>query len=151
MIISVREYLHLIRRGIPETIAEYSREIERLDGLILSAVPNYEAEPIQNSTKLSKPEQYVEALDRIRTKYDNLITLYEEERFKCTRNIQHLPTPDQSQVAYLYIIAGESWEKIACTRCTTFEAVRGLMVRAYTSYEALYGSDIEIDDRIYRA
>ena len=42
MIISVREYLHLVRRGIPETMAEYSKEIERLDGLILSAVPNYE-------------------------------------------------------------------------------------------------------------
>ena len=151
MIISVREYLHLIRRGIPETITEYSREIERLDGLILSAVPNYEADPIQNSTKLSKPEQYAEALEKIRKKYEGLITLYEEERARCTENIQHLPTPDQSQVAYLYIIMGESWEKIACSRHTTFEAVRGLMVRAYASYEALYGSDIEIDDRIYRA
>ena len=151
MIISVREYLHLVRRGIPETMAEYSKEIERLDGLILSAVPNYEADPIQNSNSISKPEQYVEALEKIRNKYDTLALLYEKERARCVENIQHLPTPEQSQVAYLYIITGESWEKIACIRHTTFEAVRNLMVRAYSSYEHIYGSEIEIDDRLYRA
>lgn len=151
MIISTREYLHLVRRGIPETLSEYTREIERLDGLILSAVPNYEADPVQSSYKLSKPEQYVEALEKIRNKYENLTTLYEQERARCTRNIQHLPTPDQSQVAYLYIIMGESWEKISVTRHTTFEAVRALMVRAYASYEQLYGYEQEISDLIYRA
>jgi len=151
MIISTREYLSLIKRGTPESLKEYSKEVERLDGLILGAVPNYESDPIQAGRSASVPERYAEALEKIRDKYNEQIRLYEEERARCLMNIQHLPTDNQSQAVYLYVIEDMSWEKIACERCTTFEAARALVLRGFESYEKLYGYEQEIDDRIYRA
>lgn len=151
MIISVREYLHLIKRGTPESLAQYQKEIERLDGLMLGGVRNYDAEGIDSGVGTSKPEQYVEALEKIRDKYNTQMRLYEQERSRCLMNIQHLPTRDQSQAVYLYVIEDKSWEKIAIERHTTFEAARALCLRGFDSYERMYGSEIEIDPRIYRS
>lgn len=151
MHISTREYLSLIKRGTPESLAQYQKEIERLDGLMLGGVRNYDAEGIDASVGTSKPEQYVEALEKIRDKYNTQMRLYEEERSRCLMNIQHLPTRDQSQAVYAYIMEDKSWEKIAIERNTTFEAARALVLRGFDSYERMYGSEIEIDDRIYRA
>lgn len=151
MIISTREYLHLIKRGTPESLAQFSKEVERLDGLILGAVPQYGSDAVQHSLGASVPERYAEALEKIRDKYDNQIRLYEEERARCLMNIQHLPTANQSQAVYLYVIEDKSWEKIAIARNTTFEAARALVLRGFESFEELYGSYQEIDDRIYRS
>ena len=151
MIISVREYLHLIKRGFPESLVQFNKEVERIDGLMLGGVRNYDAEGIDAGVGTSKPEQYVEALEKIREKYNTQLKLYEQERSRCLMNIQHLPTRDQSQAVYAYIMEDKSWEKIAIERNTTFEAARALCLRGFESYEKLYGSEIEIDDRIYRA
>ena len=151
MIISTREYLHLIKRGTPESLAQFSKEVERLDGLILGAVPQYGSDAVQHSLGASVPERYTEALEKIREKYNEQIRLYEEERARCLLNIQHLPTANQSQAVYLYVIEDKSWEKIAIARNTTFEAARALVLRGFESYEELYGSYQEIDPRIYRA
>lgn len=151
MIISTREYLSLIKRGTPESLKEYSKEIERLDGLILGAVPQYGSDVIQSGRGASVPERYTEALEKIREKYNTQIRLYEEERARCLFNIQHLPTGNQSQAVYLYVIEDLPWEKIAVMRYTTFEAARALCLRGFESYEKLYGREVEIDDRIYRA
>lgn len=151
MIISVREYLHLVKSGLSESIKQYQKEVERIEGLLLGGVRNYDAENIEATTGTSKPEQYVEALEKIREKYNTQMRLYEEERSRCLMNIQHLPTRDQSQAVYLYVIEDKSWEKIAIERNTTFEAARALCLRGFDSYEKLYGSEIEIDPRIYRA
>lgn len=151
MIISTREYLSLIKRGTPESLAQYYKEIERIEGLILSGVPKYDADPIDCSMGPSKPEQYVEALEKIREKYNTQVRLYEEERSRCLMNIQHLPTRDQSQAVYLYIIEDKTWEQISVERNTTFEAARALCLRGFESYEKLYGTEQEIDPRIYRA
>lgn len=151
MIISTRDYLSLIKRGTPESLKEYSKEVERLEGLILGAVPQYGADAIQAGKSASVPERYAEALEKIRDKYDEQIRLYEEERARCLMNIQHLPTGNQSQAVYLYVIENLSWEKIACERCTTFEAARALVLRGFDSYEQLYGYEQEISDLIYRA
>lgn len=151
MIISVREYLHLIKRGMPESLAQFNKEVERIDGLILGAVPQYGSDAIQTGTGASVPEKYVEALEKIRNKYNEQLKLYEEERSRCLMNIQHLPTRDQSQAVYAYIMENKSWEKIAIERHTTFEAARALVLRGFDSYERMYGSEIEIDDRIYRS
>lgn len=151
MIISTRDYLSLIKRGTPESLAQFSKEVERLDGLILGAVPQYGSDAVQSSMSASVPERYAEALAKIREKYDTQIRLYEEERARCLMNIQHLPTRDQSQAVYLYVMEDQSWEKIAIARCTTFEAARALVLRGYESYETLYGYEVEIDPRIYRA
>lgn len=151
MKITTREYLSLIKRGTPESIAQYQKEIERLDGLMLSGVRNYDSEGIDAGAGSSKPEQYVEALEKIRDKYNTQMRLYEEERSRCLMNIQHLPTRDQSQAVYLYVIEDKSWEKIAIERHTTFEAARALCLRGFDSYERMYGYEIEIDPRIYRA
>jgi len=151
MIISTKEYLHLIKRGTPESLAQYHREIERLDGLMLNGVPNYESEYIDRSMGPSKPEQYVEALEKIREKYNTQIRLYEEERARCLMNIQHLPTANQSQAVYLYVIENKNWEQIAVIRSVCFEAARALVLRGFESYEKLYGAYQEIDDRVYRA
>ena len=56
MIISVREYLHLIKRGMPESLAQFNKEVERIDGLILGAVPQYGADAIQTGTGASVPD-----------------------------------------------------------------------------------------------
>lgn len=151
MLISTREYLNLIKRGTPESITQYQKEIERIEGLMLGGVRNYDAETIDASGGTSKPEQYVEALERIRDKYNSQMRLYEEERSRCLMNIQHLPTRDQSHAVYLYVIEDKSWEQISVERSTTFEAARALCLRGFESYEKMYGSEIEIDDRIYRA
>ena len=151
MIISTREYLSLIKRGTPESLAQFNKEVERLDGLILSGVPKYGVDPVDSGMGPSKPEQYVEALERIREKYNTQVRLYEEERSRCLMNIQHLPTRDQSQAVYLYIIEDKTWEQISVERNTTFEAARALCLRGFESYEKLYGTYTEIDDRIYRA
>lgn len=151
MIISTRDYLSLIKRGTPESLAQFNKEVERIDGLILGAVPQYGADPIQTSLGASVPERYAEALAEIRDKYDTQIRLYEQERARCLMNIQHLPTRDQSQAVYLYVIEDKSWEKIAIERSTTFEAARALVLRGFQSYIELYGAEVEIDPRIYRA
>ena len=151
MIISTREYLSLIKRGTPESLKEFSKEVERIDGLILGAVPQYGVDPVQGGSSSSVPERYAEALAKIRDKYNTQIRLYEEERARCLINIQHLPTRDQSQAVYLYVIEDMSWEQISVKRCTTFEAARALVLRGYESYEHLYGYEQEIDPRIYRA
>lgn len=151
MIISTREYLSLIKRGCPESLSQFSKEVERLDGLILGAVPQYGSDAVQNSMGASVPERYAEALAKLREKYNTQIRLYEEERAKCFMHIQHLPTRDQIQAVYMYVIDDLSWEQISIKRCTTFEAARALVLRGYESYESLYGSEQEIDDRIYRA
>lgn len=151
MIISTREYLNLIKRGTPESIAQYQKEIERIEGLLLGGIRNYDAENIEATTGASKPEQYVEALEKIRDKYNSQMRLYEEERSRCLMNIQHLPTRDQSHAVYLYVIEDKSWEQISVERSTTFEAARALCLRGFDSYEKMYGSEIEIDPRIYRA
>lgn len=151
MIISTREYLSLIKRGTPESLGEFYKEVERLDGLILGAVPQYGSDAVQTGVGASVPERYAEALSKIRDKYNTQIRLYEEERARCLFNIQHLPTRDQSQAVYLYVINDMSWEQISIERCTTFEAARALVLRGYESYETLYGPEQEIDDRIYRA
>lgn len=151
MIISVREYLHLVKRGTPESLAQFNKEVERIDGLILGAVPQYGSDAIQTGIGASVPERYVEALEKIRNKYNEQIKCYEQERSRCLMNIQHLPTRDQSQAVYLYVIEDKSWEKIAIERNTTFEAARALVLRGFDSYERMYGSEIEIDPRIYRA
>lgn len=151
MVITTREYLSLIKRGTPESLAQYQKEIERLEGIMLTGVRNYDSEGIDASAGTSKPEQYVEALEKIRDKYNSQMRLYEEERSRCLMNIQHLPTRDQSQAVYLYVIEDKSWEKIAIERNTTFEAARALCLRGFDSYERMYGSEIEIDDRIYRS
>lgn len=151
MIISTREYLNLIKKGTPESLAQFNKEVERIEGLILGAVPQYGVDPIQIGKATSVPERYTEALAKIREKYDTQIRLYEEERARCLLNIQHLPTRDQSQAVYLYVIEDMSWEKISLERHTTFEAARALCLRGFDSYEHLYGHEVEIDDRIYRA
>lgn len=151
MIISTREYLSLIKRGTPESLAQFSKEVERLDGLILGAVPHYGSDAVQHSLGASVPERYTEALEKIREKYDNQIRLYEQERARCLMNIQHLPTANQSQAVYLYVIENKSWEEIAIARNTTFEAARALVLRGFESYEQLYGYEQEISDLIYRA
>lgn len=151
MIISTREYLHLIKRGTPESLAQFNKEVERIDGLILGAVPQYGTDPIQTGLGTSVPERYTEALEKIREKYNTQIRLYEEERARCLLNIQHLPTRDQSQGVYLYVIEDKSWEQISIERCTTFEAARALVLRGFESYEHLYGYEQEISDLIYRA
>lgn len=151
MIISTREYLSLIKRGCPESLGQFNKEVERLDGLILGAVPQYGSDAVQSSMGASVPERYAEALAKIREKYNTQIRLYEEERARCLFNIQHLPTRDQSQAVYLYVINDMSWEQISIERCTTFEAARALVLRGFESYEKLYGSEQEISDLIYRA
>ena len=151
MIISTRDYLSLIKRGTPESLKQFNAEIERIDGLILGAVPQYGSDPVQTGVGASVPERYAEALEKIREKYNTQIRLYEEERARCLINIQHLPTGNQSQAVYLYVIENKSWEQIAIERCTTFEAARALVLRGFESYEQLYGYEVEIDDRIYRA
>lgn len=151
MKISTREYLSLIKRGTPESLAQYNKEVERLDGLMLGAVPRYDADPVQGGSSLSVPERYVEALEKIRNKYDTLIRLYEEERARCVERIQHLHTAAQSQAVFMYVIENKSWEQIACTRYTTFEAARALVLRGFEVYEELYGPEQDIDERIYRA
>ena len=151
MIISTREYLSLVKRGMPESLGQFYKEVERIDGLILGAVPQYGSDAVQSSIGASVPERYAEALEKIREKYNTQIRLYEEERARCLINIQHLPTRDQSQAVYLYVIEDKSWEQISIERYTTFEAARALVLRGYESYEKLYGAETEIDDRIYRA
>lgn len=151
MIISVREYLHLIKRGMPESMKQFNKEVERINGLILGAVPQYGADPVQTGVGASVPERYTEALDKIRKKYNEQLRCYEEERARCLLNIQHLPTQDQSQAIYLYVIEDKSWEQISVERHTTFEAAKALCLRAIDSYERLYGSEQEISDLIYRA
>ena len=151
MIISTREYLNLIKKGTPESLKQFYKEVERIDGLILGAVPQYGSDPVQTGVGTSVPERYAEALSKIRDKYNTQIRLYEEERARCLMNIQHLPTRDQSQAVFHYVIEDQSWEQIAIARHTTFEAARALCHRGFESYEQLYGYEIEIDDRIYRA
>lgn len=151
MIISTREYLNLIKKGTPESLAQFHKEVERIDGLILGAVPQYGTDPVQTGVGASVPERYTEALAKIREKYNTQIRLYEQERARCLLNIQHLPTQDQSQALYLYIIEDKSWEQISVERHTTFEAAKALCLRAIDSYERLYGSEQEISDLIYRA
>ena len=68
MIISCREYLSLIKRGTPESLKEFSKEVERIDGLILGAVPQYGVDPVQGGSSSSVPERYAEALAKIRDK-----------------------------------------------------------------------------------
>lgn len=151
MIISTREYLSLVKRGMPESLGQFYKEVERLDGLILGAVPQYGSDAVQSSIGASVPERYAEALAKIRDKYNTQIRLYEEERARCLINIQHLPTRDQSQAVYLYVIEDMSWEQISIKRFTTFEAARALVLRGFESYEKIFGTETEIDDRIYRA
>lgn len=151
MIISTREYLSLVKRGMPESLGQFYKEVERIDGLILGAVPQYGSDAVQSSIGASVPERYAEALAKIREKYDNQIRLYEEERARCLMNIQHLPTRDQSQAVYLYVIEDKSWEQISVERYTTFEAARALVLRGFESYEKLFGYEQEISDLIYRA
>lgn len=151
MIISTREYLSLIKRGTPESLNQYQKEVERIDGLILGAVPNYGADKVQSDSGTSVPERYAEALAKIREKYNTQIRLYEEERARCVERIQHLHTAAQSQAVFMYVIENKSWEQIACARYTTFEAARALVLRGFEVYEELYGPEQEIDDRIYRA
>ena len=151
MIITTKEYLHLIKRGTPESLAQFHKEVERIDGLILGAVPQYGSDPVQTGVGTSVPERYTEALAKIREKYNTLIRLYEEERARCLLNIQHLPTQDQINALYLYIIEDKSWERISIERHTTFEAARALCLRGIDAYGRLYGYEQEIDDRIYRA
>ena len=151
MLISTREYLSLIKRGTPESLAQYQKEIERLEGLLLGGVRNYDSEGLDGGKGSSKPEQYVEALEKIRDKYNTQMRLYEEERSRCLMNIQHLKSQNQSQALYLYVICNMSWEKIAIERSVCFEAARSLCLRGFESYEKLYGAYQEIDDRIYRA
>lgn len=151
MIICTREYLSLIKRGTPESLAQFSKEVERLDGLILGVVPQYGTDRIQSGLGASVPERYAEALAKLREKYNTQIRLYEEERARCLMNIQHLPTRDQSQAVFMYVIEDKSWEQISVDRCTTFEAARALVLRGFESYEKIYGSEQEIDDRIYRS
>lgn len=151
MIISTRDYLSLIKRGTPESLAQFNKEVERLDGLILGAVPKYGDDPVQTGVGTSVPERYAEALEKIREKYNTLIRLYEEERARCLINIQHLPTANQSQAVYLYVIENKNWEEIAVIRSVCFEAARALVLRGFESYEQIYGYEQEIDPRIYRA
>lgn len=151
MIISTKEYLSLIKRGTPESLAQFTKEVERIDGLILGAVPQYGSDPVQTGVGASVPERYAEALAKIREKYNTQIRLYEQERARCLLNIQHLPTRDQSQAVYLYVIEDKSWEEISVSRHTTFDAAKALVLRGFESYEKLYGYEQIIDDRIYRA
>jgi hypothetical protein len=136
---------------MPESLSQFHKEVERIDGLILGAVPQYGTDPVQTGVGASVPERYTEALAKIREKYDTQIRLYEQERARCLLNIQHLPTQDQSQAIYLYVIEDKSWEQISVERHTTFEAAKALCLRAIDSYERLYGSEQEISDLIYRA
>ena len=140
-----------MKRGFPESMKQFNAEIERIDGLILGAVPQYGSDVVQTGVGASVPERYAEALEKIREKYNTQIRLYEQERARCLMNIQHLPTGNQSQAVYLYVIENKSWEEIAIARYTTFEAARALVLRGFESYEQLYGYEQEISDLIYRA
>lgn len=134
MIISTREYLSFIKRGTNESLEQYKKEMSRIDGLIKEH-PNV---------------VLLDALTKIRRRYEGQVQLYEEERARCLMNIQHLPTRDQSQAVYMYVMEDNSWEQISVDRCTTFEAARSLVLRGFLSYEKLYGSKQEIDERIFR-
>lgn len=151
MVISTRQYLSLVKRGTPESLGQFNKEVERIESLILGAVPQYGSDQVQSDSITKIPQRYAEALDKIREKYNHQIRLYEEERAKCLMQIQHLPTRDQSQAVYLYVIEDQSWEQIAITRNTTFEAARALVLRGYQSYEEIYGKEQYIDDCLARA